>query len=495
MEGRRWSRLDRWDRCYLAVSVAVVLFVTGYVVNGRRSGDVYWHVGAIESFADAPWSPANPMVGTEDPDADLSPYLLVLGLVSRITGLSGFDVLDLAGLVLVATFLWLFARAVRILSGEPSAPVLALVFTLTLWGIGPWRWSGYLSFNSIGFMTGYPSMAAWCALLGAVIVADRLSRDPSWRWTALLAVTVSFVALTHPITLVGLAPLVAGVVLRRPTARAFPHLAVASVVTVVVVLVWPYYPVVELLETGGAYDDANRATYRAVGERTLFALPALAVLVWRLRRGWRDPLVLTGAVGAAVFGLGHVTERWTGGRALPFLLLAAHVALADAVARQLRTWSAGPAVPVRRSRVLAGALSLLVVTGAVGSVPGIAAGVPRALLPADLADDERLRSEMDRYDPAAAHLGPGDVVVTAGVSLDRAVAATGAASVAPGYPAPFVDDIAERRSDVARFLYGDPGERAVIIERYGVTHVLVAGPFDVGTEVVVTDRYRLYALE
>lgn len=495
MRNHRLSRFDRWDRCYLALSAAVVLFVGGYVVNGRRSGDVYWHVAAIESFAKAPWSPANPMVGTEAPDAGLSPYLLVLGLLSRITGMSGFDVLDLAGLGLVVAFLWLFARTVRVLSGAPGAPVLALVFTLTLWGLGPWRWSGYLSLNSIGFMTGYPSMAAWCGLLASVVLADRLSRDSTWHWGALLAVSVAFVALTHPITLVGLAPLVAGVALRRSSPSVLLHLLAAAAVAALAALLWPHYPVTELLQSGGTYDVSNSATYRSVGMRTVFALPALAVLVWRARCGWRDPLVLTGAVGVAVFGLGYVTERWTGGRALPFVLFAAHLALADSAARHLRGWSAGSNAPVRQSRALAAAIGLLVVAGALGTMPGIAAGVPRALLPTGLADDERLRSEMDRYDPIDAHLSGGDVVVSSDAFLNRGAATTGAVSVLPGNPAPFVDDVAERRADVARFFQGDPGERNAVVQRYGITHVLVGGSFDAGTMLVATDRYRLYALE
>jgi hypothetical protein len=489
-------RVDPWSAAYGALATVVVLHTVGHVINGRRSGDVYWHLAAIDRLSRAPWSPSNPMVDTVDPDAGLSPYLLALGLLVRWTGLSGPDVLDGAAIVLVALLLLLFHRAVRVLSCEPGAPVLALVFTLTLWGVSPWRWSGYLNLNSIGFMAGYPSMAAWCALLATVVVAERLTGGWGWWYTALVAGLVAFVSLTHPISLVGLLPLAVGVAARSGGSRGVVRLSAACLVAAGAALSWPHFPVLELLDGGNAYDLANRPTYREVPARTALALPALVLVAWRGRRGLRDPLVLAGAVGAAVFALGYLTERWTAGRALPFVLFAAHVALADAVARRV----SGPTqVPgqTSRSRAVIGAVGVLVVVGGLGSLPGIAAGIPRGLLPLGIGDDERLRSEMDRYLPLAPHLGPGDVVAARDIFLARAVGSTGAATVAPGYPAPFIADVDQRSEDVVRFFYGGPEEREVVAERYGVTHALVPAsqPFDAGIPVVATEDYLLFALE
>lgn len=489
---RRLKSLNRWDRWYVLVSAGLALFVAGYLVNGRRSGDVYWHVAVIERFAADPWSPANPMVATDDPDFGLSPYLLLIGLVSRITGLTGFEVLDLAGLALVVVFAVLFRRAVLVLTGEPDAPVIALVLTLVAWGIGPWRWSGYLSLNSIGFMTGYPSMAAWCALLGAVIAAERLVRDPRWAWSSVLAVLMAFLTLTHPITLVGAGPLTFGVVLRSRSRTAVLALLAASALALAAVVLWPYYSAVDLLATGGAYDESNRSTYRNLMARSVLALPGLTALAWRVRRSRLDPLVLTGAFAGTVLVVGHLTERWTAGRALPFLLLAAHVALATWIARRVRLPGPGSV-----KRVVVAGTAVLVVAGVVGTLPGIAAAIPRDLLPRPLREDERLESEMDRYGFLASHLDDDDVVATTEVGLARAVPAYGASVVVPGYPAPHVDDIVRRRSDSSILLRGERPEHRRIVERYGVTHVLVRSgstvPAD-GFELLASDdHYELYA--
>lgn len=489
---RRFENADPADRWYVGVSAALVLFVVGYVINGRRSGDVYWHVAVVERFAEDPWSPSNPMVGTSDPDAGFSPYLLVLGLVSRATGLSGFDVIDLAGIATIVIFLMLFHRAVRVLVGDRAAPVLALVLTLVAWGAGPWRWSGYLSLNSIGFMTGYPAMVAWCALLGAVIVTDQLSRSLRWGRLLSLAGLVGFLAITHPITLVGAVPLVAGTALRASRRDRVLWIAGAGLLAMVAVVLWPHYPVFELVHGGDVYDASNRATYRSIVQRSFLAAPGIVVLLCRARRRPLDPLVMTLGIAGTVFVLGGVTERWTAGRAWPFVLFAGHLALAGWVVEALRDESR---TGTFRVAVMTG-LGVLVLAGFAGSLPGVVAGVPRDLLPERLAEDERLTSEMDRYDDLAPHLEAGDVVLTADMLLARAAPAFGADVVAPGYPTPYLDDVALRWEQVLRAFDDDETDRTTIIDGRRITHALVRPstvlPGDGFTLLVATDHYWLY---
>ena len=57
---------------------------------------------------------------------------------------------------------------VRGFGGNRTTALLLLVFTLLLWGVTPWRWSGFLSANSFGFGLPYPSAfataAAWACI-------------------------------------------------------------------------------------------------------------------------------------------------------------------------------------------------------------------------------------------------------------------------------------------------------------------------------------------
>jgi hypothetical protein len=478
----------------VALSVALLAFALGYVVNGRRSGDVYQHVAAIERFAADPLSPLNPMVATSDPDVGLSPYTLVLGMLSRATGWSGFAILDIAGLALLGLFLVLLPRAARALTQTRGVELLALAFTLTAWGIQPWQYSGYLSLNSIGFMLGYPSMAAWSALLGAVLVAHRLATSPRPKSGPVLGLgaLLAFIALTHPITLIGAVPLAAFTVTRarnRPSVAAF---VVAAGVAAAIALLWPYYPVTSLLTGGDEYDAANLATYRLVEQRMFLALPGVLVLALRARRDPLDPLALTALVGFAVFALGEWTERWTAGRALPFAMFAAHLAMASWATGRLR------AADRPHALIVAGCSALIGAVGLAGSTSGLAAAVPRSLLPLEHRMDPRLASETERFRFIEPLTTPDDVVLTLDLVATRAVPASGPSVVTPGYPTSLVPDREERRRDSAGFIAASPSERRRLIERYSITHVLVprdlADGFGGFNRVGGNGRYALMAV-
>jgi hypothetical protein len=59
------------------------------------------------------------------------------------------------------------------LLGNPHAAFYALVFTLVLWGLSPWRWSGFLNLNSLGF-----GLALVLAAGPAVAVLDLHQQPP-----------------------------------------------------------------------------------------------------------------------------------------------------------------------------------------------------------------------------------------------------------------------------------------------------------------------------
>lgn len=487
----RWRRrLDRWGLAYLALAGAVGAYALGFVLNGRRSNDVYLHAAVIRRLADDPWSPENPLVGGDTPDPGFTPYALVLGLISRWSGLDPFVLIDIAGLALVVGFLVLWPRAVAVLTGERRAAALALLLVLVAWGIRtPWRWSGHLHLNALGFMIGYPAMMAWCALLGAVVVAGR-GPATAGTWRALV-VLLALIALVHPLTLLGAVPLVAGVVLREGGRRAVVPLAAAGAVAVAFALAWPWFSLLEVARSGD-YDGVHRLLYTDLTGRAVLAVPGLVALAWltvRRPRTWL-PLALTASVAVAAVLFGGWTERWTLGRALPFAVFAGSLALGALLTERLA--SAG-----RRRGWIGTALPVVVLVGlgTVSVLPGVAAAVPSALLPASLADDERLTSEMDAFAGFEDELGPGAVVAALDLTARKGVIASGAATVYPGFASPFLDDIERRAADASNALYGTPDDRAEVIERRGITHVVVptgAGPGWLDGPVASSGRYDLH---
>lgn len=164
-----------------------------------------------------------------------------------------------AGIANLAVFLVAFRAFVRTLVDNPLAPFWALLFALFAWGILPWRFSGFLGMNAIGFGLPYPSMFAMNVTLLSLCSLARfgVSRRPHWLlWFALGAVLVS---LTHPLTSAALVIGSIALAVRYRIPMNAGELALSGGIVVAVgslVAVWPGYSIVNLLvHEGGAYNN------------------------------------------------------------------------------------------------------------------------------------------------------------------------------------------------------------------------------------------------
>lgn len=467
----------------------------------RWSGDYWAHRAAVLELSQDPWSPDHPFTGSELADPGLSPYTLVLGLAARVSPLGVADVLSGAALINVALFLIGLRRFVGRFSKAAMAPFWTLIATLFLWGLAPWRWSGYLNANSIGFGLPYPSMFATALLLFALAALINFCDGGDRRQLAALVVLAPLAILSHPFT--GAAMGVAGLAVVVSRLGAMPprrvgELAGGSAVVAAAVLAWPLYPALDLLGASGAYDGVHTPLYRLVGPRTVLALVAIPVLAVRWRANLRDPLALMAGGAAVIFVLGKLTERYSLGRILPLAMLALHVALGVWLAeRAPALWRQGTSAQRLVSAVAGG---VVLIAGVIGCRAGLARAVPRALLPSSVADDPRL----DADDAGLSFLGretsPDDVALVATLEAARVSPALGAKVVAPGYVAPFIEDVDRRRADVARFFGSQSArERRLVIERYGASFVLFDMRFGtadgaLGTVVHRDDRYVLVAV-
>jgi hypothetical protein len=286
--------------------------------------------------------------------------------------------------------------------------------------------------------------------------------------------------------------LVAGLTLRRsPDPRPLAEVAAALVLATVLAVAWPYYDVTRLLSSGDAYDLANKATYLRVPQRTFLAAVGLIPLVQRARRELLDPLVLAAVSAGSVVLLGGLSQRWIGGRAMPFLLFALHLACAGWLVEAWRRASSS----ARRVGLVA-ALGLVCVVGAAGATDGLIALTPRALLPTSTREGSKAQSEVaaSRWLDAGRD---GDVVVGTDLRCLRAATGRGLRAVAPSFATPFVPDVDDRWRDSEAYLDGDARLRAEIAERWDIGYVLV-GPdqaveLDPSTLVAQSDGCRLFA--
>ena len=473
--GRLISFADR-HRYLLASSVLVVL-MSSQTLNQQWSSDFWEHSAVVREFSTHLLHPHHPLLLVDATHPYFSPYTLAVGMLARLVGIGPLGALSVAAILNLLFFLIAFRLFVTRLVTSPLAPFYALVFTLVLWGLAPWRWSGFLNLNSIGFGLPYPSMFAIAVGLLSLWALDVYLKGHRLVWLLVTVVSGAVVVLTHPITAITVAVGGAALVVSRLDRRSWRLLAPllgAAVLVLVLVLAWPYYSLLDLLSQSSIYTVSHDAMYQGILQRIFPALFAVPLIAQRVRANRRDPLALMLAGGFAVFVWGGLSGNLTYGRILSFLVLLLHIALAG--------WFADLEQRVRHGSDRAsaaaaayGGLALLLIIGVVGVSPGLLRTIPSSLLPESLRSDARLGKVSDRYGFLGDCTGQYDVILTDLGFSSLAVPTFGGKVVSTGYPIPFVGDKATRDEDVERFFRPNATttDRLAILAKYHVSYLLV----------------------
>ncbi|WP_375231956.1 hypothetical protein [Streptomyces sp. NWU339] len=466
----------------VAAGSALVLLLA-VIVPLPWAGDLGMHAATLQRLRHDLADPGNPLVDADTQSPYYSPWTVLLGGLARLTGLPVFVVLRLAalaGLALLVTGVWRYARALTVReaargtgaraahgAGQRAVFALALLSLLFLWGTTPFLWSGFPGLHSLALTVSYPSTLTlglafhlWARLTAA------LRRRAGWGTWAGLGTLWAVILLCHQFTgVVATVGALATVLSARPARlprAVWPRLGAGLLLGVLVLWAWPYYDFFALMGAGAGLESVHRELYRDLPARFGLVLLGVAALAVRWRRDRWDPLALFFALGALVFAAGWLSGHYAWGRALPAVLIPAQLAAAlETFGAARRTLRAGWAV------VLTGALAVgaWAQAGAVGYV------VPREALPP--AVEARYREPWTGYHWMTPWVKYGDVVM-AETEPARRIPAYGPYTVAPGYPDFFLPD--EKRRAAATEQYFAPRTPARVrrgIERaYGVRWVV-----------------------
>ncbi|MFE1440114.1 hypothetical protein [Streptomyces sp. NPDC058739] len=439
------------------------------------------------------------LLNPRHPTADLpgagspyySPYALAQGLFARAAGMSGWEVVRLAGPLNLLVLLTGLGRFVRMLTPRPWAPVLALAATTLLWGTEPAAWSGFTGLMPLVGGLAHPAVLATGLALWAWALTGTRAHDtarvrfvgprglPSLTGYAGLGLLYGLALPVHPVTAVGTLAGGAAIVAARQRAwgpAVAGRWALTCAVALTTAAAWPYFDVFGLVGND-SLDAVHRRLYDSlpgqVWAAVLVGLPAL----WpRLRRsGPRDPLVLMFAAGCLLTAYGWFSGHHSYGRVLGLTLLPLQCALAVELAAP-RPWPARRRLLGAVAAVAACAGFLTVQAGAV---------VPRSLDPAGFAQPPRGPS----YAWAAQYVRPGQVVLTDGPHARGALPGYGADLVAPARPDPALDERERLRrlADVRAYLA--PGStragRTALVRRHRVRWLLLTPRQTLPEEAVV----------
>jgi hypothetical protein len=460
----RWLVIHR----YLVLSTVVTVLASIQTANGQWSTDMWEHVAVVRGLIDDPLHLTHPLALLD------TPYTVALGVLGHLLGVSAVTMLSLATIGNVVLLLLGLRLFVIEATQNRRAPFWAVVLVLLLWGLSPYRFSGFFNLNSIGFVLPYPSAFATAIALLTLTAALRATEHRSWRLFAAVAAGTGTVVLVHPITGSWLAiGLVAVGISRARDIRDWVWLLTAGAVGFALTLLWPYYSVFDLLLDTSSYDRANAAMYSGVVPRLFPAAIGLWVIWRRFRLDRRDLLSVMLVGGLAVYVYGYVRNEYSYGRSLAFIVLILDIAAADGVARLERgfrwrrssQWLRGGAV----------ALTALLVLGLVESRGGLLRMVPMRLLPTSVRTSDELVRPDDDYGFLNRYVDGRQVVIGATDQDNRVIPAIAGQPLRPFWMAPVVRDIASRTSAEAEFL--DPAtpaaRRAEIQSRYNARFVLI----------------------
>ncbi|MEU6090688.1 hypothetical protein ABZ865_28545 [Streptomyces sp. NPDC047085] len=447
-----------------AAAALVLVLVLLVIVRLPWAGDLGMHAATVQRLRHSLLHPGNPLVDADTPSPYYSPWMLVLGCVAKLTGLSVFVVLRLGALVglgLLVTGVWSY---VRTFTAHRAAPALALLCLLFLWGPVLFNWSGFIGLNSLALTVAYPSVFAiglsfhfWAWLTRA------LRAETGWGEWLGLGLLWALILLCHQFTgVVASLGALATVIAARPGRRTLLRLGAALAVGVLLLGLWPYYDFFSLFSAGTDLEAIHRSLYRHVPGRFGLILLGVGALVLRWRRDHRDPLVLFFLLGVLVFAAGGLTGHYSWGRALPAVLIPAQLAAA------LEVVSAGKrAVRVGSACVLGAALAV----GAWAQAGTLGYVVGRDALPGAVA--AKYRTPWVGYHWITPWVKYGDVVMAPKFPA-RQIPAYGAYTVAPGYPDVFLPDAARRDAAVREYFAADTSSsgRRAIVREYGVRWVV-----------------------
>lgn len=296
-------------------------------------GDFWIYAATVGDLAVGSPTTTNPLFGNHYAFAFLSPYLLALGVLARVTGLRALDVLVWQGLVNLALFGAAFYAFVTTWLRRAPPAFYALLFVLFLWGPEPWRYSSFFHLRSLAYILPYPSTFAAALALGTLAAFPRLVRSVR-QWALLVLPVATFVWITHPVT--GFFLWVGLVAFSLGEKRPLGHwLALSAVLlgSFGLAMAWPFVPMRELwFGQIERVHEGNDLMYVDPWPRIAPALLGVPWLVVRLRRDRRDPLALFAAGLAALVVFGGVSGQWSYGRLISHLAIVLQVALGDACA-------------------------------------------------------------------------------------------------------------------------------------------------------------------
>jgi alpha-1,6-mannosyltransferase len=296
-------------------------------------GDFWEHSAVINELATNPLHPRNALLPLDAPHAFYSPYTLAWGLFSHLTHLNAIETLAIAGLcnlILFLTGLYLFVSAITLINREGVA-YYSLLLILLLWGTSAWNYSGFFHLRVLGYVLPYPSTFSMGLSFFILAIHKRRIEDNRYIWWIPVLLLSVIVLLSHPFTFIFL---VAGIIAislgtRRSLLSELFQVGCLLIVTLLLGMLWPYYPLLKLmLDESTVYNASNMGMYENVLMRIWPALIGVPLLFMNFHEDWRQPLPWMFGILVTIYIIGWVFKAYSYGREISNILFILDIAIA-----------------------------------------------------------------------------------------------------------------------------------------------------------------------
>ncbi|RJP72330.1 MAG: hypothetical protein C4532_06140 [Candidatus Abyssobacteria bacterium SURF_17] len=467
---KRFTRLII-EKHYLVLATVFFLLMLSNTLNSVRGTDFWEHSACVRELATHPSNPRHPQLLVDAPHVFFSPYLVLVGLFSRLTGLHAITSLSIFALLNVILLLIAIRLFALTLSDNPKVPTVFLLLLLFMWGWHPWDWSGFFHFTALTYTLSYPSTFAMSLGLLSLWMAASFFKTPSILWFSAIAACSAIVLLTHPTTAiflwVGLYALAVSRFCKERAGVFFCVLAIPAI-SLIIGFFWPYYPLLDLIATENQaieisrYGTLNYGLYQHIVERTFPAWIGLPVLWARFKKNRRDSLCLMFVALLFIYALGWVIRHPASlGRVISFVMIVLQAGTAVFVSQLLaqRAITSGSLGIKVTAALVSAVLTVLLIANNVSALSRLVPGRK-----SDTRTMQFLESHVGQYDVVCSDINTSWFVPTFGGKI-----------IATLHPTYFVPDIEQRRNDLSRFFEDDASleERVEIIKKYGAKYVLI----------------------
>ena len=325
---------------YLILSFFLLVLMLFSAVNVQQKGDFWAHSAAINELAENPFSPNHPFISSDDPSVLITPYTLGVAFFSKITNLDSNVALSIAGIFNLLLFLYGLKLFTSVLSSEKSNDIAfyALLFTMLLWGRDPWSASGYLYLNLMGEALPLPATFGFSLSLIALSIYMSITKGNSRLWYIPLNLITIVVIISNPQTFLFLAIGLVSISLstRKFLLADYALLMCVFILTLIIALLWPYYPFSNLLPfKPNLYHKAvsSYAAYTSIFWRTFPALIGIPFIIQRFKSDKRDPVGIMLLLLSLVYAYGGLFGRYAYGRLISYIVFTLQVSAAVGVAQ------------------------------------------------------------------------------------------------------------------------------------------------------------------